>query len=93
MEILKEDGLMEQIENIKSPTNDYVIEIISGKLSMFSIINDFTMPQQFKDNDIMEGFENKLSKCTVLKFDKIHKNNFIIIHSQCNVKYSIEGFK
>lgn len=51
------------------------------------------MPQQFKDCDIIQGFENKLSKCTALKFDKIHKNNFTIIHSQCNVKYSIEGFK
>lgn len=42
--------------NIKAPTNDGVIEIISGKLSLFSIINDFTMPQQFKDYDIIQGF-------------------------------------
>ena len=25
--------------------------------------------------------------------DKLNKNRFTIIHSQCNVKYDIEGFK
>ena len=64
-----------------------------GKISLFSIINDYTLPVQFKDNDIIEGFENKLSKSSCLEFDKIHKSKFIILHSQCNVKYDIEGFK
>ena len=66
--------------------------MISGNLSLFSIINDFTMPIQFKDDDIRQGFENKL-KSNFLKFDKIHRDNFLISHSQCNVTYSINGFK
>lgn len=53
MEILKEDGLYDNVECIKAPTNDGIINVISGKLSLFSIINDMTMPQQFKDVDII----------------------------------------
>jgi hypothetical protein len=41
--------------NIKAPTNDVIITVISGKLSLFSIINDNTIPQQFKDIDILHG--------------------------------------
>lgn len=51
------------------------------------------MPQQFKDSDIIQSFESKLANSAFLKFDKIHKTKFIIVHSQCNVKYDIEGFK
>ncbi len=93
MEILKEDGLFEQVSSIKAPTNEAVIEVISGKLSLFSIINDLTMPQQFKDSDIIQSFESKLANSAYLKFDKIQKTKFIIIHSQCSVKYDIDGFK
>lgn len=93
MEILKEDGLFEQVSSIKAPTNEAVIEVISGKLSLFSIINDLTMPQQFKDSDIIQSFESKLANSAFLKFDKIQKTKFIIIHSQCSVKYDIDGFK
>jgi myosin heavy subunit len=65
---------------------------MSGKVSLFSIINDNTMPVQFKDSDIISGFQSKL-KTPCLEFDKLNKNRFTIIHSQCNVKYDIEGFK
>lgn len=56
MDILKEDGLYEQVANIRQPTNDAIIEVISGKLSLFSIINDLTMPQQYKDLHIIQSF-------------------------------------
>lgn len=56
MEILKSDGLEKEISSINPPTNDQIIYVISGNLSLFSIINDFTMPQQFKDSDIINGF-------------------------------------
>jgi hypothetical protein len=56
---------------------------------MFSIINDNTITQQFKDSDIILGFESKLSRSSILKFDKINKTSFVINHSQCNVKYNI----
>jgi len=51
------------------------------------------MPQQFKDKDMVQGFENKLGTSPYLKFDILNKSKFVIVHSQCNVKYEIEGFK
>ena len=93
MKILEEDGLANQIRSIKPPANDAIIEVISGKLSLFSLINDLTMPPQFKDSDIFQSFQNKLSKSEHLKFDKTSQTKFTILHSQCNVKYEIEGFK
>jgi myosin heavy subunit len=65
---------------------------MAGKISLFSIINDYTMPPQFKDTDIMSGFQNKLKSQSV-EFDKLNKSKFVVIHSQCSVKYDVEGFK
>eukprot|EP00919_Chromeraceae_sp_WS-2016_P013989 GHVR01032999.1.p1 GENE.GHVR01032999.1~~GHVR01032999.1.p1 ORF type:complete len:118 (+),score=9.83 GHVR01032999.1:4260-4613(+) len=93
MEILKEDGLESQIVHIKAPTNDEIIDLISGKLSLFSIINDLTMPQQYKDEDMIQGFNNKLKGQKYLKFDKINNKKFMVIHSQCDVYYNVNGFK
>jgi myosin heavy subunit len=73
-------------------TNDEIITIISGKLSLFSIINDLTMPNQFTDNDIIQNF-NKISRPKILTFDKINKNFFTLAHTQCSVIYNIDGFK
>lgn len=92
MKILQEDGLDQHISSIKPPTNEAIIDTFSGKVSLFSIINDNTMPIQFKDADMINGFQNKI-KSTCLEFDKLNKNKFTILHSQCNVKYDIEGFK
>jgi myosin heavy subunit len=65
--------------------------MISGNFSMFSIINDLTMPQQYKDSDIISGFAK--IKSDALKFDKINQSKFMICHSQCDVSYIIDGFK
>lgn len=62
MKILNEDGLDSQISQIKAPTNDQLIDLISGKMSLFSIINDYTLPQQYKDSDIISAFQNKFPK-------------------------------
>lgn len=56
MEILRDDGLEKKISGIRAPTNDDVISLISGKLSIFSIINDNTTSQQYKDEDIIHSF-------------------------------------
>lgn len=87
MKILEEDGLAHQVRSIIAPANDAIIDIISGKLSLFSIINDLTMPQQFKDADIIQGFQSKLGKSSHLRFENIDRTKFTILHSQCNVKY------
>lgn len=87
MKILKEDGLDNQIAQIKAPTNEALIDIVSGKMSLFSLINDYTLPQQYKDSDIINAFQFKIPKTGFLEFDKLNKSKFTIVHSQCNVKY------
>lgn len=92
MQIYKQDDLNEELANIQSPTNDDIINLISGKLSLFSIINDLTAPSQFKDDDIIHGFATQL-KNSRLAFDKLHKHKFFLIHTQCQVCYNVTGFK
>jgi myosin heavy subunit len=90
MEILREDGLEKQILGILPPTNDEIITMISGKLSLFSIINDMTLPQ-FRDADIIQGFR-KIDHPSLI-FDKINKAKFTILHTQAPVDYCITAFK
>jgi hypothetical protein len=56
MIILKEDGLEKEISDIKPPTNEDVISLLSAKRSLFSIINDNTSNIQFRDEDMIGGF-------------------------------------
>ena len=93
MVILKEDGLEKEIKDINPPTNDVIISLLSDKMSLFSVINDNTPNPQFKDQDMMHGFQRDFGKSAMVKFDLINKNNFTIVHSQCEVTYGIEGFK
>ena len=51
------------------------------------------MPQQFKDEDMMANFNSKLKTNKFVKFDKKNNAKFTIIHSQCEVCYSVQGFK
>ena len=81
------------MESIHPPTNDDVIYLLSEKLSLFSIINDNTPNTQFKDQDMMHGFQRDFGKSRLIKFDLLNKNYFTIIHSQCEVTYNIDGFK
>ena len=90
MEILSEDGLDKQIVGLVPPSNNSLITMISGKLSLFSIINDMTLPQ-FKDEDIMQGFK-KLQGLNI-SFHKLKLNMFTLTHSPCEVNYIITGFK
>lgn len=89
MMILKEDGLEKEIQNIKPPTNDNVINLLNDKMSLFSIINDNTPNAQFKDQDMIHGFQRDFSKTKLIRFDLLNKNNFTIVHSQCEVTYCI----
>lgn len=70
-----------------------MIALLSGKLSLFSIINDNTPNVQFKDEDMMSGFHRDFGKSALLRFDLIKKKHFTIVHSQCEVTYHVEGFK
>jgi myosin heavy subunit len=42
---------------------------------------------------MISGFQRKFNKNKLMRFDLLKKNNFTIIHSQCEVTYNIEGFK
>lgn len=67
--------------------------MISGKLSLFSIVNDNTPSAQYKDLDMISGFQRDFGKSKLLCFDLINKNIFTVVHSQCQVTYNIDGFK
>ncbi len=67
--------------------------MLAGKLSIFSIVNDLTLPKQFQDQDMIHSFQSKLINKQILKFNKINNAEFILEHSQCQVAYSIQGFK
>ena len=66
---------------------------MSGQISLFSIINDNTIPKQYNDTHIIQGIQNKFGKNPILKFDPHKKMSFMINHSQCAVNYTTEGFK
>jgi myosin heavy subunit len=42
---------------------------------------------------MISGFQRKFNKNKLMRFDLLKKNNFTIIHSQCEVTYNIDGFK
>jgi myosin heavy subunit len=48
---------------------------------------------QFRDEDMISGFQRDFTVSKLIKFDLINKGRFTIIHSQCEVSYNIEGFK
>jgi len=63
---------------------------MNGKLSLFSVINDMTLPQ-FKDQDVINAFHKLQSPH--ITFDKLNPKTFALSHSPCEVAYSVEGFK
>ena len=93
MVILKQDGLEREVAGISPPTNDDVIALLSARHSLFSLINEKTPHQQFRDADMIHGFEKDFGKDKLLSFNKIHKTMFTVTHSQCQVTYDITGFK
>ena len=93
MVILRQDGLEKEVSGISPPTNDNVIALLTGQKSLFSIINDITPNQQFKDPDIISGFQREFGKSPLMSFNLIHKTVFTVRHSQCKVTYDTTGFK
>ena len=95
MVILKQDGLEREVAGISPPTNDDVIALLSSstKLSLFSLINEKTPHPQFKDADMIQGFESSFGKSRLVGFSKLERSVFTVNHSQCQVSYDISGFK
>jgi hypothetical protein len=89
MVILKEDGLEKEISDIRPPTNEDVISLLSSKLSLFSIINDNTSNIQYGEDHMISGFDKDFKSNKLIKFDPRSKFRFTIIHSQCEVSYNI----
>ena len=59
-------------------------------MSLFSLINDYTLPQQYKDSDIINAFQSKIPKTGFLEFDKLNKSKFKLFVS--NFTPSFGGF-
>lgn len=92
--MLSEDGLEEDIKSIKPPTNDDIIQVINGNgVSIFSIINDNTQQQQYTDQNIKSGIQERFLKTNLIALNPKKKLAFTIRHSQCTVEYDVEGFK
>ncbi len=64
MVVLKEDGLKKEIENIRPPTNDDVIWLLLSEPSLFY---DNTPNAQFKNEDMISGFQSKFNKNIIMR--------------------------
>ena len=42
---------------------------------------------------MVAGFTSKLKNTSIVEFDKLNAHKFKIKHSQCDVVYSVNGFK
>lgn len=91
---MREDGLQKSIGNLTFPNNEQILELMhSRKVSIFSIVNDLTPHQQFKDGDILNGIKKELNSSSKISYPQNMTNAFVIKHSQRDVTYLIDGFK
>lgn len=68
--------------------------MINGNgVSIFSIINDNTQQQQYTDQNIKSGIQDRFLKTNLIAMNPKKKMAFTIKHSQCTVEYDVEGFK
>jgi myosin heavy subunit len=94
LEILREDGLQKELASLNFPNNDNILSLMhSKKVSLFSIVNDLTPHQQFKDSDMLMGVKKEMGNNQNIVFPQNAPSSFVIKHSQCAVTYRIEGFK
>lgn len=73
--------------------NDDIIDLFSGKLSLFSIINEQSILGSGNDSNIFNSFEKNISSelFTVDDVDRINRI-FSIRHFTGNVKYTVDSF-
>jgi myosin heavy subunit len=62
-------------------------------VSIFSIINDNTQQQQYTDQNIKNGIQERFLTTNQISVDLKKKLFFTIKHSQCSVEYNTDGFK
>ncbi len=62
-------------------------------ISIFSIINDNTQHQQYNDQNIKTGIQDRFLPTNQITVNPKKQLFFTIKHSQCNVEYNVEGFK
>lgn len=68
--------------------------MINGNgVSIFSIINDNTQQQQYTDQNIKNGIQDRFMNTNLIALNPKKKLAFTIKHSQCTVEYDVDGFK
>jgi myosin heavy subunit len=91
--MLEEDGIGSDRLTLKPPDNRLLLATLTGKLSVFSILNDLTLPRQYTDSDMLEGIRHKLKDSAVVSFDPRFRSHFGIHHSHSLIRYRIDEFK
>lgn len=91
--MLEEDGISSDRLTLRPPDNRPLLAALTGKLSVFSILNDLTLPRQYTDTDMLEGIRHKLKDSPVVSFDPRFRSHFAIHHSHSLIRYRIDEFK
>ncbi|KAI4839781.1 myosin B [Plasmodium brasilianum] len=89
--LYKEEGIAS--DSVKYTTNESIIDLLRGKTSIISILEDACLAPGKKDESIVGMYTNKFSKHTHYSIYKRDANNsFMIKHTVSDVTYSISNF-
>ncbi|CRH00632.1 myosin B, putative [Plasmodium relictum] len=89
--LYKNEGII--AESIKYTTNEHVIDLLRGKTSIMSILEDACLAPGKKDNSLIGVYTNRFSKSSHYSICKKDINgSFIIKHTVSDVIYSVTNF-
>ncbi|CRG97814.1 myosin B, putative [Plasmodium gallinaceum] len=89
--LYKNEGILS--ESIKYTTNDHVIDLLRGKTSIMSILEDACLAPGKKDESLVSVYTNRFSKSPhYLICKKDINGSFIIKHTVSDVIYNVTNF-
>ncbi|SBT72270.1 myosin B, putative [Plasmodium ovale] len=89
--LYKNEGII--AESVKYTTNESILDLLRGKTSVISILEDACLAPGKKDESIVGIYTNKFSKRAQYAMCKRDMNNsFVIKHTVSDVTYTISNF-
>ncbi|VWU48838.1 myosin B, putative [Hepatocystis sp. ex Piliocolobus tephrosceles] len=89
--LYKSEGILS--ESVKYTTNDSVLDLLQGKTSIISILEDACLSPGKKDESIVQIYGNKFGKHTQYSICRLDiRYSFLIKHTVSDVVYNISGF-
>ncbi|SCQ16625.1 myosin B, putative [Plasmodium ovale] len=89
--LYKNEGII--AESVKYTTNESILDLLRGKTSIISILEDACLAPGKKDESIVGIYTNKFSKHAQYAMCKRDMNNsFVIKHTVSDVTYTISNF-